>query len=406
MEPCAERWAEQSVQFSRAVVNIWLARQNVDDAWLREWCVWASKNLPSKMSRFSGIVQIDLSKNSIGDSGCLAFIHTIKQLGLHLQVLKMHHNRLGNTAAHEFAKYMSESKFPILELHLSHNMMGTTGIMELLEAVAGATEAGKPRYPMAITYGRRVPLWLRIEHNLLNPRGAWIDFLAATEKKLVQIRLENGFLPPGQRPPRMMCEAVEGHGCNTMCCASLHAKGMNVEKYGPILHVPHFQKQDQQCIGMNAANGTDLPRSREMTPEITPPPSPCRYTDVRLRLQTPQRRPIELMNGATSKPGLKESAPVVSREDPSKPVPAVLSENPSKGPSVGERVRVKRPVMGPSPGWDATNFLAPLTVGDEVKVLYVGSSVTCDSGWLWAESVDSAGWLSAASLTSTGCQDD
>ncbi|KAG8463808.1 hypothetical protein KFE25_004081 [Diacronema lutheri] len=113
------------------------------------------------------------------------------------RILRLHANRIGDDGAESLARLLRASCWPIEELHLSHNRIGERGFRALLDAALAPTHTGAARWPRAdlraaarpsgaaadVPWPPRVPLWLRVEFNLLQtPVRAMVRGLDARQR--------------------------------------------------------------------------------------------------------------------------------------------------------------------------------------------------------------------------------
>ena len=63
----------------------------------------------------------------------------------------------------------SHNQTPLMELHLSHNNLSTAGCTQLMDTVIATR-----RYPVRKPWGF-TPLWLRVEHNLLDAHAVEVS---------------------------------------------------------------------------------------------------------------------------------------------------------------------------------------------------------------------------------------
>eukprot|EP00928_Gymnodinium_smaydae_P021960 TRINITY_DN18600_c0_g2_i2.p1 TRINITY_DN18600_c0_g2~~TRINITY_DN18600_c0_g2_i2.p1 ORF type:complete len:596 (+),score=108.87 TRINITY_DN18600_c0_g2_i2:150-1937(+) len=193
-------------------LEIHMQGRSLDDRGADRWCAWARDNVPQYL-RTHGIQQpsgadgfvtareVNFSSNSIGDAGALALLRCLFNLRVGIKVLKLYRNNLGRAAAHALMDWLVVTPVPVIELHLSHNYIPREGAVDILKAVAH-----NPAYPPEARNGRgRVPLWLRLEHNIVaNPD----DLIATAEVKMERIfssRARGG----GTSSGKMLCYQKE-----------------------------------------------------------------------------------------------------------------------------------------------------------------------------------------------------
>lgn len=245
-----------------------MAGRGLDDAALRGWCAWAR----GALSRFGAAAErsqpmrapfiLDFSSNAIGDAG-VADLADLFQHGLQnvrVRILKLHRNRLGPGAAAPLASLLErlganrERRCVPEELHLSHNQLGKTGIITVLEGIARAGVGNDlPAYPLQVgAAGYFRPLWLRVEYNG-QPDQSPEEFIAEVSVQLAALRRVQGWLPI-RSPAQMLC--LGKFGQSKRCTVENCRKQKGHE--GPIAHL--------NCWGgtsaCSASSRSDLPSSR------------------------------------------------------------------------------------------------------------------------------------------------
>ena len=69
--------------------------------------------------------------NRLTDAGVDGLVAAALQHGAQLRVLKLHKNRLSSNAIPPLMELIQKSREPVVELHLSHNMLGSDVILLL-----------------------------------------------------------------------------------------------------------------------------------------------------------------------------------------------------------------------------------------------------------------------------------
>lgn len=124
------------------------------------------------------LVDLCLEENfgSLSDAGICTLCTSLGALSTILQprILRMHANSITDVGAKAIAGLLSAVRWPVEEIHLSHNQVTAHGAADLILATLDASDAGRPRYPRSAkpgagpeVHGRAVPLWLRMEFNLI-----------------------------------------------------------------------------------------------------------------------------------------------------------------------------------------------------------------------------------------------
>uniref|UniRef100_A0A7S4PT04 Uncharacterized protein n=1 Tax=Alexandrium monilatum TaxID=311494 RepID=A0A7S4PT04_9DINO len=427
-----------------------LSGRQFDDVQLSVWCErWQVGTPPI------GLVSLNLSNNELGNAGAATLVNLLMDLGPPIRVIKLFSNRVADDGALALAKYVKESHTHLAELHLSHNAITRHGAEALLMASAKASDkAGGPRYPSFETVGqcRPVPLWLRLEYNLIDEGG---QFHIAMEKRLLAERRQLGFLPEAGPAAPMICEAVEGYGCSSHSCAMLCPGGLGGTPGGPVVHAPHLRKQRHPADlpgghGLVARAGSrpmlalpapgDEPSAGVLKPPAILPRArspvrffigeeeeaaerkaeqaivkPCRYVDVRLGDGGPTAAgadaPKPAAAAATAVPavaagGATTAPAAAAREATPDPRPQQAKKSTAPPPKVGQTLRVVRQVTASDAikaGYAPDNYLQPLQPGDEVLVTHVCEGE--EAGWIGAQrsrggqGEGPGGWLSLDALT-------
>uniref|UniRef100_A0A7S1SC33 Uncharacterized protein n=1 Tax=Alexandrium catenella TaxID=2925 RepID=A0A7S1SC33_ALECA len=398
-----------------------LSGRMFDDTKLANWC----ERMPP------GLMNINLSNNGLGDASAKTLVCALLEAAQPIRVLKLFSNRIGDGGALPLAKYIEESQHVLGELHLSHNAIQRDGAEALLMAAVcaqGTTRGGgaiAPRYPSFETVGqcRPVPLWLRLEYNLIEDGHL---FQIDMEKKLLATRRDRGYLPDAGTQVPMLCEAIEGYGCSSHGCSLLCPGGLMGNPAGPVVHAAHLRKQRRACDlpggghGLSPGGGPRplaqpapgderlpgalkpaavLPRPRSPCSGVALPIKQCRFVDVRL--------------GSSCEPGpaADTEATVSTREATPEPQrrPAATTPGvaPAKtAPQAGQKLKVARQVTeidAIKAGYQPENYLQPLQQGDEVTLLHVCEGD--EAGWVWAQRLGvggdvqpAGGWLSLDAL--------
>jgi hypothetical protein len=173
------------------------------------------------------------------------------------RILRLHANAIGDRGARALAGLLAQSTWPVEELHLSHNRIGNDGFHALL---AAALAGGYPRLDSragggggggGAAFGARVPLWLRLEFNLLEVGGA----LAQLEPRA---RAALCVLDGGQRGPGPTQCDVRHCRRNGGCWAKPLCLGL------ACVHLPYLACQKMlgaRLLSAPAAGGAPPPRA-------------------------------------------------------------------------------------------------------------------------------------------------
>lgn len=382
-----------------------LSGRRLDDAQFEGWCERWKGGVP-----LISLSSLNLSSNELGNRGGSLLVELLTQLGAPIRTLKLFSNHLGDDAAVSLARYIEGSRHTLAELHLSHNIITQEGAAALLTAAAAAPDkTGGPRYPSferACTMQRPVPLWLRLEHNLIETLGN--SFQSSMEEALVRARRTRGYLDNTDgRPPPMICEAVAGVGCSSRACALLCPGSLGGAPGGPVVHAPHLRKQRRP---------SDLPRSgllaRSSSRPLVAPPAPGSEAPVGIlkppaglpRARSPGRshagdeEEAGRAKGATALPVkqcrfadvlLVADGPGMPTPCSTPPVPEIAWA-PTKAGDVRRVTRRVTTADAITAGYSPETYLQPLEPEERVAVLHV------DGDWIWAKRAaggKEGGWL-------------
>jgi hypothetical protein len=172
--------------------------KQLDDRAAGRWCAWACENVPAFIHksdiqrRSDGFLvarEVNFSTNSLGDHGVHQVLKMLYKLRIGVRILKLFKNCLGRAAASALMDWLVVTPVAVFELHLSHNFITREGAVDILKAVAY-----NPAYPPEKPGRGRVPLWLRLEKNVVENPDHLIE---CAEKQMKKIR---ELLPPPDRP--------------------------------------------------------------------------------------------------------------------------------------------------------------------------------------------------------------
>uniref|UniRef100_A0A7S4REQ7 Uncharacterized protein n=1 Tax=Alexandrium monilatum TaxID=311494 RepID=A0A7S4REQ7_9DINO len=219
---------------------------DLGDALIARWCDWAQENLQVVLQRcglplISGsamvALEVNVASNRIGDRGLHILLKTLHELRVGVQVLKVFRNNLGRAAACVLADWISSSAVPLLELHMSHNYVPMEGAICIFEAVAR-----NPKYPPERPDKGTVPLWLRLENNIIARSQELIPMAEARMKAL-----RAGACPQGAQDglaQMVCCVPVRARGgCNNNFCWQAHESNRG---HCPLVHATYHTHQ-REC---------------------------------------------------------------------------------------------------------------------------------------------------------------
>jgi hypothetical protein len=109
--------------------------------------------------------------NFFGDAGVSALVSRARAWAgsttrAHWQRLRLHMNRVGDAGCSAIGDYIS-SVGSVAEVHLSHNRVSTAGAV----AIIAASTRRYPRPAGSSPKPQMLPLWLRLEHNIIEPEA-------------------------------------------------------------------------------------------------------------------------------------------------------------------------------------------------------------------------------------------
>ncbi|KAJ1479407.1 hypothetical protein T484DRAFT_1814405 [Baffinella frigidus] len=182
----------------------------------------------------------DLVPARVGDGGTEALCRVLQMIReadlAYTKYLKLFYNDVSDGGAAAITTLLetharmagADRRCQVQECHLSHNCITSEGPLECHLSHNCITSEGARRlivqaersYPYVDTSGARVPLWLRMEGNLIDPAQ-----LASILPPLC---------PGNMIDPAQLCPAGEG-GCNSKRCA--------LGKNAPFCHLPFIDKQ-------------------------------------------------------------------------------------------------------------------------------------------------------------------
>jgi len=199
-----------------------LANCGLGDAQLRGW---AATQLLAQIEVFRGAGNVvrqadfDLSHNALTEIGLSAFLRAWGKTGAACPLLlKLHFNRLGDSALRVLAAFIQTYRGQVRELHLTNNAFSSH------EAVLGllGSFGGLPQYPMWIRRQRRyAPVYLRLGYCGLADASALME-RAAREGSV------------------KLCLMEDGHCSKTLCSQAERGNASSC----PVAHLYGFLQQD------------------------------------------------------------------------------------------------------------------------------------------------------------------
>lgn len=245
-------------QFSKSVwirdgaLEVSLAKWEIDNEGVEQWCAWATtwipqteegKSLARDEKGFLVLREADFSNNYLGDEGLRAVLQVFQVLRIGVRVLKLYNNRLGRLAARLLAKWIEATPLAMYELHLSHNFMPREGVVEICAAIASSGS-----YPPERFRKGSVPLWLRVEQNMIENASGFVAEAAKEMRKL----LAGGPLSSHKE----ICEVYTKNGiCSSERCGKFKWDEC------PLIHLTYIDKQRQPGTVVPSEASVDLPSS-------------------------------------------------------------------------------------------------------------------------------------------------
>ncbi|EPR60122.1 hypothetical protein TGGT1_237290 [Toxoplasma gondii GT1] len=132
----------------------------LDDAKLESFSQWLDIFLAEQNVEGLTSSEVCLSNNRITHVGLDHLLTTLIRRKVGCRIMKLYRNNISDPGMVCLSRYISATREPLHELHLSHNKITARGAATLLRALAA--HAG---YPRVGRKGKLVPLWLRLEQN-------------------------------------------------------------------------------------------------------------------------------------------------------------------------------------------------------------------------------------------------
>lgn len=171
------------------------------DQRLEHFCRWFSNHT----GRATVYKEIDFSDNELTSRGVALLINTLQECGIWVERMKLHKNKIDSGEA--LAALLHHQEGALKELHLSHNRLSTVeGLRIVMAALDAKDSSGAPSYPHS---NRHVPLWLRLENNLMDNK----DF---------QRRLDCEVDQRGKRLDKAICHIHHSGECKNSYCTKPH----------------------------------------------------------------------------------------------------------------------------------------------------------------------------------------
>ncbi|CBZ54688.1 conserved hypothetical protein [Neospora caninum Liverpool] len=132
----------------------------LDDAKLEAFSQWLDGYLAEQNVDGLSSSEVCLSNNRITHVGLDHLLTTLIRRKVGCRIMKLYRNNISDPGMVCLSRYISATREPLHELHLSHNKITARGAATLLRALAAHSG-----YPRVGRKGKLVPLWLRLEQN-------------------------------------------------------------------------------------------------------------------------------------------------------------------------------------------------------------------------------------------------
>lgn len=347
---CAARvLADLRVRVVHGRLSVWMQSRQVDDEGMRGWCAQAIAELPvfvdplRDANGHAVAAFVDFSDNAVGDEGFSLFLRTFYKMGIGIEVLKFHKNRLGQAAAAALAQWIKASPTALWEVHLSHNFVPVDGFLLVFETLGSRTDYPAERRDTQ----RKAPLWLRVEYNLVeNP-----TVLLETARKFLRRSRWHGNAQLSDA--QLVCPVWtwETGGCKSDTCRRAEVDGVC-----PVVHVTYPTRQanlgdagppPEACLWRSGLPAEDEVRrwaiDGEAPPLPLPPPPPPPPPPAHPKPPPQALRDALWPKGPPPPPPPVEEAPPIGKAPPAvTPVPPPLAP-----PCAAAAERSAAAVLGP-----------------------------------------------------------
>lgn len=216
------------------------------------------------------LVELNLANNDIRDAGVSQMCDALRHANVQLHILRLQRNRIQCQGAEALSRFVSRSRVPLEELHLSHNLISFTEALQLIRSACRRED-----YAM-----KRKPLWLRLERQQVR----WTDFERSEELQMERVReivtnmtdeLLHNAPPDLEVNGPLLCLVRRTGRCSARYCEHQH-------KSGPFVHLPYLLQQGSRYI-----SGPDV----NTRPEDVPlPPALCVPVVAALRRPRPWQK--------------------------------------------------------------------------------------------------------------------
>ncbi|CAE8621265.1 unnamed protein product, partial [Polarella glacialis] len=163
----------------------------------------------------------------------------------------------------------------VLELHLSHNFIPREGAVDILKAIAYNTA-----YPIETGRGRVLPLWLRLEQNMVVQPD---ELVKGADAQMKKIREASGqFVSSGP----MLCECKDT-GCRSDFCSLARPGG-----HCPLAQLTYLSHQRDARVRIPAEAQAWQAGSGKVSRDTTPAATPTNASSLAVDVASSDYKPI------------------------------------------------------------------------------------------------------------------
>ncbi len=176
-----------SIGATRAEIR--LSNRNYSDEDVYAWTQAVRPTKLSPLAKERVAWELHLEYNRITSRGLTYLLTLVCELGGHLQVVKAYRNRIERAPLD-----ILFGGRRLRELHLSHNALSQSAVLEIVNYALNLRSGKEPAYPLE----GRFPLWLRTEANPATAQGILDNTLTLSDSRICPIEyVEQGCTPMG-----------------------------------------------------------------------------------------------------------------------------------------------------------------------------------------------------------------
>jgi len=163
------------VHFDGRRIDVHFAQKNLNDANALEWATKLRETLLKFIESAPELkfipVHACFQENFLTNEGVSHFCEALLHDRIQIDSLKLYKNQINDEGALHVARLIENVKYPITEIHLSHNLIMIKSARAIFSAIR---RVGKDlKYPCLPINAppsctKPVPLWLRLEHNFID----------------------------------------------------------------------------------------------------------------------------------------------------------------------------------------------------------------------------------------------